>query len=523
MLVFSCGTYAQRIDSVRTKYASTISKEELKDLLSILASDEYEGRETGKPGQKKAAQFIADYYRDLGVPPCNNGSYFQQYPLKEETRSNSVVEAAGKTWRFIQDFYFFGDFNPDDVVSNNVLFLGYGIDDTKYSDYTGVDVKGKMLIFLDGEPKDVNGNYIISGSREMSAWSQEMFLKIEKAKEKGASSVIMVRNQYDFYITRIKPWLEMPDIRLDYPTENPEKEELIPYCFAKPEMVNAILAQGKGKTIDFYTKRISKKKKTTSKALKTTVEIHVKREKKNITAENVLCFIEGSDPKLKNEVVIVSAHYDHIGIGADGQINNGADDDGSGTVSSLEIAEAWVKAKKDGHGPRRSILVLNVSGEEKGLLGSEWYSEFPVFSLENTVCDLNIDMIGRMDEEHKTTGPEYVYIIGSDKLSTQLHALSEETNKTYSKLSLDYTYNDPKDPNRFYYRSDHYNFAKHNIPVIFYFSGVHEDYHKPGDDTEKILFDKMEKIAQLIFLTSWEVANRDQRLVVDVVNEFEQD
>jgi hypothetical protein len=132
-------------------------------------------------------------------------------------------------------------------------------------------------------------------------------------------------------------------------------------------------------------------------------------------------------------------------------------------------------------------------------------------------------MVGRMDEEHKETGPEYVYIIGSDKLSTQLHQLSEETNTTYTDLKLDYTYNDPKDPNRFYYRSDHYNFAKHNIPVIFYFSGVHEDYHKPGDDTEKILFDKMETIAQLIFLTSWEIANRDQRLVVDVKNDFEQD
>jgi hypothetical protein len=433
------------------------------------------------------------------------------------------VVAAGKTWNFIKDFYFFGGFETEHLVSSDVLFAGYGIEDSKYSDYTGIDVNNKVVILLDGEPSDSKGTYLISGSKEMSMWSKDMFMKIETAKKNGAKGVIMVNSQYQFYITRIKPWLEMPDIRLDYPTANPDKEELIPYCFVSPEMMNAILLNGGGKSPEYYMKKISKKKKSVSKALKTIVEIHVKREINKITAENVLCYIEGSDPKLKNEVVIVSAHYDHIGIGADGQINNGADDDGSGTVSSLEIAEAWAQAKKDGFAPRRSVLILNVSGEEKGLLGSEWYSEFPIFSLENTVCDLNIDMVGRMDEEHKETGPEYVYIIGSDKLSTQLHQLSEETNTTYTDLKLDYTYNDPKDPNRFYYRSDHYNFAKHNIPVIFYFSGVHEDYHKPGDDTEKILFDKMETIAQLIFLTSWEIANRDQRLVVDVKNDFEQD
>jgi hypothetical protein len=522
-LVFSCGTFAQVADTVRMRYASSITNEELQELLLILASDEYEGRETGKPGQKKAAQFIADYYKDLGVAPCNNGSYFQQYPLKEQKKSNSFVNACGKKWDFIKDFYFFGGFETDYLMSTQVVFMGYGIDDEKYSDYEGRDIKDRLVVLLDGEPKDSKGNYLISGSKEMSMWSQDMFIKIETAKNNGAAGVIMVNSQYDFYITRIKPWLEMPDIRLDYPTNNPEKEDLIPYCFATPEMVNAILADGGGKTLEFYAKKISKKKKPLFKSLKTKVEIHVKQEINRITAENVLCYIEGSDPRLKNEVVVVSAHYDHIGIGSDGQINNGADDDGSGTVSSLEIAEAWVQAKKEGHGPKRSVLVLNVSGEEKGLLGSEWYSEFPIFSLENTVCDLNIDMIGRIDDQHKDSGPEYVYVIGSDKLSTQLHNVSEETNQMYTKLELDYTYNDPKDPNRFYYRSDHYNFAKHNIPVIFYFSGVHEDYHKPGDDTEKILFDKMEKIAQLIFLTSWEIANREQRLVVDVQNDFEQD
>ncbi|MEM9024923.1 MAG: M28 family peptidase, partial [Bacteroidota bacterium] len=191
----------------------------------------------------------------------------------------------------------------------------------------------------------------------------------------------------------------------------------------------------------------------------------------------------------------------------------GADDDGTGTVSLLEIAEAFQQAKANGHGPRRSILIMPVAGEEKGLLGSRYYTDFPVFPLENTVANLNIDMIGRMDEHHQD--PNYVYLIGSDRLSTDLHAVSEAANADYVNIALDYTYNKPDDPNRFYYRSDHYNFARNGIPVIFYFSGVHEDYHKPTDTIDKIDFEKVEKTARLVFYTAWELANRAERIRVD--------
>ncbi len=205
---------------------------------------------------------------------------------------------------------------------------------------------------------------------------------------------------------------------------------------------------------------------------------------------------------------------DHIGISPDGQINNGADDDGSGTVSLLELAQAFSQAKADGNGPRRSILFLNVTGEEKGLFGSEFYSENPLLPLENTVANLNIDMIGRVDKAHEAD-PKYVYLIGSDKLSSELHVISEAANEAHVGYQLDYTFNDPKDPNRFYYRSDHYNFAKKGIPVIFYFTGVHGDYHRPGDDVEKIMFDKQAPIVKLVFYTAWELANREERIKVD--------
>lgn len=233
-------------------------------------------------------------------------------------------------------------------------------------------------------------------------------------------------------------------------------------------------------------------------------------QKKKIKGENVLGFIEGSDSK--DELIIVTAHYDHLGK-HDSLIFNGADDDGSGTVAAMEIAEAFMLAKNAGHGPRRSVLVMAVSGEEKGLLGSKYYTDHPIYPLENTVANLNIDMIGRIGDFH--TDPNYVYLIGSDMLSTELHNISEAVNEEYVGLDLDYTFNKEDDPNRYYYRSDHYNFAKNNIPVIFYFNGIHEDYHKVTDTIEKIDFKKIETITRLVFLTAWELANRDERIVVD--------
>jgi hypothetical protein len=227
---------------------------------------------------------------------------------------------------------------------------------------------------------------------------------------------------------------------------------------------------------------------------------------------NILGLIPGK--KYPKEVVVISAHYDHLGIDKNGDINNGADDDGSGTAAILEIAEAFMKSKEDGNGPDRSILFILFAGEEKGLLGSKYFTNYdPVIPIDNIVCDLNIDMIGRMDEKHNTD--KYVYLIGADKLSKQLDAISKSINKKYLGYEIDYTYNNESDPNRFYYRSDHYNFAKKNVPVIFFFTGVHEDYHKPSDDIEKILFPKYSKITQYVFHVAWEVANRKKSIELD--------
>lgn len=232
-------------------------------------------------------------------------------------------------------------------------------------------------------------------------------------------------------------------------------------------------------------------------------------------SENVLAFIEGTEKP--DEIVLVSSHYDHEGI-KKGEIYYGADDNASGTSAVLEIAQAFSIAKKAGCGPKRSILFMNFTAEEKGLIGSKYYVANPIYPLKNMVAGLNIDMIGRVNEVHKNS-PDYVYIIGADRLSTELHKINEMANKSLINLELDYTYNEESDPNRFYFRSDHYNFAKNGIPIIFYFNGVHKDYHKPTDTPDKINYELLVKRAKLVFTTAWEIANRKDRIIVDIVDD----
>ena len=251
-----------------------------------------------------------------------------------------------------------------------------------------------------------------------------------------------------------------------------------------------------------------------------------------VDTENVIAIIKGTE--IPDEYLILTSHLDHVGYGRTGsrsreayigevkeRIHNGADDDGSGTVAMLEIAQAFKQASKKGKGPKRSIIFLHVTGEEKGLLGSAYYADNPIYPLESTVTNLNLDMIGRIDPTRKGDKREYIYIIGSDHDSQDLHNLSEQTNLETVNIDLDYRYNAKDDPNRFYYRSDHYNFAKNGIPIIFYFSGTHPDYHLPSDTPDKIEYDLLELRSKLVFYTAWNIANRDERIKVDPKPEAE--
>jgi hypothetical protein len=526
-------------NQVQQKYAETITADELKQHLYIIASDEFEGRETGKEGQKKAEVYIENEFRTLGLdaPVKGNpvqpeslddapvyynklraveGSHLQPVNLVTSDNLGSELKVAGQTWKFLSDFYFFPGETKSFTNAEEHVFIGYGIEDEKYSDYTGMDVTNKIVWMLSGEPTTENGSSLISGSALMSEWTTDFRKKRDYAISKGAKGIIIINLDYKMYMSRVRYYLESPSMKLDINAVD-NRDAKTPTYYVSPELANAVLAKTKLKSIEKVVNRIRKKKKSQSQVIETILEVNVKNNVNKVQSSNVLGYLEGTD--LKDEVLVITAHYDHVGKNGE-DIYNGADDDGSGTVAVLELAEAFKMAANDGFKPRRSILFMTVTGEEKGLLGSEWYTEFPVFPLKNTVANLNIDMIGRIDEAHEGND-RYVYLIGSDKLSTDLHELSEQANATYTKLALDYTYNSPTDPNRFYYRSDHYNFAKNQIPVIFYFSGVHEDYHQPTDTPEKILYPKLAEITKLIFHTAWEISNRDERLPVNVENEFD--
>lgn len=230
-------------------------------------------------------------------------------------------------------------------------------------------------------------------------------------------------------------------------------------------------------------------------------------------SENICAFIKGS--KNPEEIIVISAHYDHVGT-KDGQVFYGADDNGTGTAALLEVAQAFQIAAKEGRGPKRSILFLHVTGEEHGLLGSKYYSENPIFPLANTVSDINIDMIGRRDPEHSQTN-NYVYAIGAERLSSDLYNILVAVNDKYTKLDVDFRYTETNDPSNYYRRSDHYNFAKFGIPSVFFFNGVHADYHRATDTPDKIEFDALRKRAQLTFVLAWELANRENRIMVDKI------
>ncbi len=526
--LLACGTWATSYGQTSTaaatqpkdenliRFSQTIQAADLKKHLSILASDEYEGRETGEKGQKMAADYIKKHFENLklAAPVKSNpdNPYYQPFPLARKTWEETYIKKGNKKYALFEDFFVAGDYTVAEKEMDFV-FAGYGVETGSYSDYKelekmGLSVKGKIAVVMVEEPKDKDGNFIFSASKTMADYSKNGY-KAKLAKDKGAAGILLVYPtdfEFNKTLSLYKSWLSSP--ALDF--ESTEQNNFVT-IYAKPEIAHKILKL-KPKKFDKLLKPIIENKQSTAGKAVGTALVKSTRMAKRIMTENVLGFLEGTDKK--DEVLIITAHYDHIGI-VDGKINNGADDDGSGTCSVLELAEAFAQAKAAGFAPRRSILFMLVTGEEKGLLGSEYYTNHPIFPLKNTIADLNIDMVGRVDEKHKAN-PNYIYVIGSDKLSTDLHNLSEDTRKNYAaEVEFDYTYNDDNDPNRFYYRSDHYNFAVKNIPIIFYFNGVHDDYHQPTDDVEKINFDKMEKIGRLIFSTAWQLANGEKRPVVD--------
>ena len=471
------------------EYGNLITTADLKENLTILSADALEGRETGTRGQKMAAAFISFHFQELGLKPPVSGSFYQSFSLYKNVPGEVFLRAGGSQFKNFQDIVYYGKDNSGGEVGLAVVFAGKG----RMDDYSQLDVTGKAVLIMLGEEDDYRGPVSLARSKA----AEMVFILNTNTTEEFKQYA----HQFEAFLSDARLSLKKPQI--------PNKSAGI--FFVSPTVAEKIF----NTSIDKLSLAADAKKTSVKKIPQGKVTYKTSVEIKTVETENVLGYLEGTDKK--DELIVITSHYDHIGKKSSGTgdlINNGADDDGSGTVAVIQLAKAFAQAKKDGKGPRRSILFMTVAGEENGLLGSEFYTQYPIFPLANTVVDLNIDMIGRSDEQHKDS-PAYLYVIGADKLSSSLHEISESVNRKFTRLVFDYTYNDESHPARLYYRSDHWNFAQKNIPIIFYFDGIHEDYHLPSDEVDKIEFDLLTTRVKCIFFTAWEIANRDVRIRPD--------
>lgn len=518
-LALSFGAMAQ--DQNAIKFSAPVNKDRAYQHLSILASDEYEGRETGTKGGWMAAEYIKKQFQSFGlVGPVKGGKdpYLQAVGISAKKLSGVSLKVGSQTKENFKDFYILAQSTPAagfNIKASSIIFAGYGLNKEDFNEYAGQNVAGKVVvIFATGDPTAKAPAQPAQGRRGQSSVGSQQ-AKIKYLQDNKAAGVLVINERVESLSDAQRAYLA--EGSADLKREDASNKNTLPVVTIGTTVANQILA-GANTNLEEVKKKIAETLKPATTVINTPVAFTAKLVEEDIKADNVLGFLEGSDPKLKNEVVVVTGHYDHIGLVTDpnatDKVNNGADDDGSGTTGVLMLAEAFAKAKKEGHGPKRSILFMTVCGEEKGLWGSEWYSEHPVFALENTITNLNIDMIGRGDD-NRPGDNNFVYIIGSNMLSDDLDKIGKKANTDYVNIVLDEKYNNRTDPNRFYYRSDHYNFAKHGIPVIFYFNGVHKDYHQPGDEVSKIDFPMLAKRAQLVYYTAWELANGENRPVVN--------
>jgi hypothetical protein len=504
--------------------AGTITAAELRDYLSFVASDDMEGRADPSRGLDITAEFIATMRSRAGVKPAgDDGAYFQRIALKKEkvVADGTQVEVAGSKFSYGKDFLAQGSGGS---VTAPMVFAGDGwfVKSKNVDAYREIDPEGKIVVIASSTTTNLPPGVTfadIMGGKQGEDWIDPATY----ARQKGAVGIIMLNSlvtqanpdmmertrkaaeEGRFYVEKLRTTATLPTIVANYP--------LAQAIFnAQRETARTILMIPEGSP-GVKPFQLSPERKIT---------ITVKTTSDTVITQNVVAVVEGSDPTLRTEYVALGAHYDHVGTGRaikGDEVYNGADDDGSGTVALVAMAEALMKAPRH---PRRSVLFVWHMGEEMGLWGSQYFTTFPTVPLDKVVAQLNIDMIGRSrpaadndPRDKDLSGPNELYVIGSKMMSTGLGELSEAVNANYLKLSFNYKYDDPKDPQQFFYRSDHINYARKGVPIIFYFTGVHADYHQPGDEVSKIDFPKFEKIARTIYVTMWEIAESKTRPKVD--------
>ncbi len=507
--------------STVAKFGNTdgITAAQLRNYLEFIASDELEGRDTPSRGLDIAAMYIAQHLKTWGIKPAgDNGTYFQKFPLKRHKIDPSGTNLQLNNQSFIYGEDFLSSFNPATISNSQIIYASHGwfIKSKNIDAFQGIDVKDKIVVVGNNLPKGIGFNDL--QGKQGEDWAFPALY----AQMKGAKAVIVFANYNNLANWQGTKWTQTEKGGLEF--GNPQNQVTIPTITASPRLINALFFGEKSNGNNVYTRAITQdfaEPFDLKPTKRISLSVAVKSEATH--SQNVVGILEGSDPVLKNEYVAIGAHYDHVGTNpfANGEdkIWNGADDDGSGTVAVLSMAEAFTKGAQR---PKRSILFIWHAGEEKGLWGSEYFTDNPTVPINSIITQLNIDMIGRAqadgDENPKNKllpKQGEVFLIGSKMMSTELGEISEATNKSFLNMAFNYKYDDPKDPEQFFYRSDHFNYARKGVPIIFYMDGDHADYHQPSDSIEKIDFANMERIARTIFATGWELANRPTRPTVD--------
>ena len=515
---FSAAQTATKAKSPAMRAAENITAAQLRDYLYFVASDEMEGRDTPSRGLDATAKFIGTMLSRWGFKPAgDNGTFFQKIALTRDLIDvdNNKLEVGDQKFMFGEDFFRLGG---NATAPNAPLVFakdGWFVKSKGIDALNGVDAKGKVLVIystgfsrntLTPFPKGITPADI-AGAKGVD-WADPMTY----AKQKGAVGIILVSSpELQQNWEQVKRFLSRGGL---YPEKlrDAGANQSLPTLLVSNKVGEAIFASESGNTTS-----------TTAFDTKKTANLSAMSKTETVMTQNVVALWEGSDAQLKSEMVAIGAHYDHVGINpnakSEDKIWNGADDDGSGTVAVLSMAEALAKSPKR---PKRSILLVWHAGEEKGLWGSEYFNKFPTVDIKKVITQLNIDMIGRSrktddanPKNKELTGESEVYVIGSEMMSSKLGEITKSVNNSFLKLNYDYRYDDPKDTNRFFFRSDHFNYAVNGIPVVFWFDGVHEDYHQPGDEPQKIDYDKMQKVSRTIFLTMWELADLKERPKVD--------
>jgi len=520
-----------KITPAERKMADEITANQLKDYLYYVASDEMEGRDTPSRGLDLTAKFMATLLSRWGFKPAgDDGTFFQKMALRRDTidAANAFVEIGGQKFTYGEDFMrVFG--NNIGNVSAPIVYAGNGwmIKSKNLNAYQNIDVKGKYVAVI-GEGIPSNKFLVplpagVAASDLKGERGKDWADAVTYARQNGAVGVIVLPSKFlqENWDTLRQQFgrsrYTVEKLARAAPTSAPTTAPM-PSIFVASREVTESLFNGEtanplsGNAAASFDLNAGKK-----------INFNIVPKSETAMTQNVVAIWEGSDPTLKAEMVAIGAHYDHDGVrlNAPGEdkIWNGADDDGSGTVAVLAIAEALAKAPKR---PKRSVLFVWHAGEEKGLWGSEYFNKFPTVDIKNVIAQLNIDMIGRskkLDDANPKnkdlSGENAIYVIGSEMMSSTLGAVTKGTNDAYLKMTYDYRYDDPNDKNRFFFRSDHYNYAVNGIPIAFWFDGVHEDYHQASDSADKIDYEKMEKVTRTIFLTLWEITDLKERPKVD--------